>query len=277
MRKCVATLYLPPRRDADGLIESLNRVAGMDQPTYMIGDLNALHNNLTQSRTKHKNAAGNIIAHFIGKGKILHLGPDFKTYMEGGNTGTPDIILTNTKSYHNRTIERGPATSSDHLPVIMLLDCRPIRITIKPRFATNKTNWDKFKEICNEYEGKSLEGGNSESLNNEMGRLLNKIKQAKIKTTPKQTSRTIPGIVYTTDINNIILKLKHLLALIDSGYGSRDVWKEYKDKRQQLREKMIEGKQKLWDEMIEKTWIRGITGVTLKESWAERGHRVKQI
>lgn len=56
-------------------------------------------------------------------------------------------MLGNNKIVHNITIDSGPLTESDHLPIIVTLTSKAITNPILPRPNINRTDWEKFSSI----------------------------------------------------------------------------------------------------------------------------------
>ena len=110
---------------------------------YIIGDLNAHHPTIDRRRS---NNVGKAIQILIDHNKLIHIGPDFPTYISYNSTSTPDIILTNNKTYHNINITQGPTTPFDHLPILINLTAQSIHTPTIPTYVAKKANWEKFKE-----------------------------------------------------------------------------------------------------------------------------------
>ena len=90
-------------------------------PVYFAGDLNAHHQAFGYSSTDNK---GRILKDLINKGMIKHLGPEFPILV--GKSTKPDIILGNKYPYLNLAIEEGSITTSDHLPIVIKINTKPI-------------------------------------------------------------------------------------------------------------------------------------------------------
>lgn len=110
-------------------------------PTYIMGDMNAKHRTLGHNTA---NPMGKILKRLINLNKLYHLGPYFATYHDRNSATTPDIVLSNDKTYHNILIEQGPLTTSGHIPIICKLTVKPMEITTPPRYDTNNTDWEDF-------------------------------------------------------------------------------------------------------------------------------------
>lgn len=119
----LATGYQPPRRPLLP-INTLLQIFRRNILVMFTGDLNARHTIL--GHQNNPNNTGEVLATFMRRGTIQHLGPDFKTFITARATGTPDVILTNQNMVHNMCIKQGPLTTSDHIPIIVTLSASPI-------------------------------------------------------------------------------------------------------------------------------------------------------
>lgn len=70
----------------------------------------------------------------LDNNKLKYLGPQFPTYISTNSNTTPDIILGNSKIYHNYKIEQGPITASDHIPIIFTITTQAVKIPSTPRY-----------------------------------------------------------------------------------------------------------------------------------------------
>lgn len=86
------------------------------------------------------------MATFIKKGKAFHLGPNFPTYFCYNSTSSPDIAIANNKTIHNITINPGPLTTSDHIPMIITLTTETVTIPMLSTYNMWKANWSTIKE-----------------------------------------------------------------------------------------------------------------------------------
>lgn len=136
----IGTTYLPPRRNYPPR-QDINGLMQRGRPVYLIGDLNLRHPIFGHGDANNK---GRYIADQTNRGHIKHLGPDFPTLTS--RNGKPDIILANRWANLNYVIEEGPLTTSDHIPIIVTLSTRPIRLNTMPRKNLKRANWEIFKE-----------------------------------------------------------------------------------------------------------------------------------
>ena len=141
----IATTYLPPRRPYLPFTD-FHRAASQNHPTYIVGDLNARHPYL---KNKDTNNVGKGIKMFIDNNELAHIGPNFPTFYSYKSATTPDIILANNKTFHNLEITPGPVTPSDHIPILIKITSKAVKIPTATGLNTNKTNWEKYKEEIN--------------------------------------------------------------------------------------------------------------------------------
>lgn len=104
----VWTTYLPPTRPYLPFSD-IHRAMSYNNPTYLIGDFNAKHTCLGNSSN---NNVGKGLEILQGNNKPIHDGPNFTTFISGTGTGTPDVILSDNKVFHNLVIEQGPVTTT---------------------------------------------------------------------------------------------------------------------------------------------------------------------
>ena len=111
----IATSYLPPRRPYLPFTY-LHKIVSQFQPSYIIGYLNAHHPAIDN---KPANNVGKAPMMMTGFNKLKHSGPDFPTFFSHNPSSTPDIILANNKTYHNKQITPGSITPSHHIPILI--------------------------------------------------------------------------------------------------------------------------------------------------------------
>lgn len=196
---CVATGYQPPRRAQIPLNNLLN-ITRRNMPAYFFGDLNARHGVLGH---RSNNAAGRLIHNLIRDGALVHLGPDFQTYITGGRSGTPDVALANNRHLHNIHISPGSITTSDHLPVIIHLSASPIQIQAPEKYNLNRANWEAFRQDLGRMPTPEMNLRPAEDINMEMNKWFVQITRAMKKHIPKTKYRTLPHPRITEEIREI--------------------------------------------------------------------------
>ena len=92
----IATSYIPPREGCI-MFPDMYKLIRTPEPTYILADLNARHTSLGHTNT---NTVGRNIMKIITTLGAQHIGPNFPTYIGHSSLTTPDIILTNGKTYH---------------------------------------------------------------------------------------------------------------------------------------------------------------------------------
>lgn len=140
----IATLYSPPRRQYLPIGE-IKRLMQKNIPVYLLGDLNANHELFGYNRSNMK---GDIIKDLIDRGHTIHKGPFFNTLVR--QKGRPDIVLVNRYDFLDTEIIQGDVTTSDHLPIEMLISTKPIRYEKKKIKDYGNTNWDMYKQKIEE-------------------------------------------------------------------------------------------------------------------------------
>ena len=137
----LATAYLPPRR-AYVPFPDILRLAHMQQPVYLLGDLNARHR-IFNYRSNF-NTVGNALAGLINRGLWQRLGPDFDTFYARNGRSRPDSILANRRAHFNWLAVQGPLTSSDHCPIVMTLSSAPIEVPAPQKHRYSQADWPAY-------------------------------------------------------------------------------------------------------------------------------------
>lgn len=184
----VGTFYLPPRRPylpANDLVNLIN----YNRPVYIIGDFNARHRIFGHN---NNNTVGNSLQTIINSGKLIHIGPNFKTFIGNQRLTTPDRVFSNNKAALNYHLQQGPVTTSDHIPIIMKLSTSPIQIQIKERYSMKKANWLGYKTDLEDMRAPDLNNKNIEEIDKELELVHDKIIKAMEKNIPRTRYKTLP-------------------------------------------------------------------------------------
>lgn len=106
---------------------------------YFAGDLNATHTNLEHNSN---NTAGRQLNNLINANLVRFMGLDFRTYHSREATGKPDLLLGNNKTYFNYAVTQGGLSTSDHIPLIIKISTKPIKLRTNtvPAFNFRKAN-----------------------------------------------------------------------------------------------------------------------------------------
>lgn len=203
---CIGTGYQPPRRHRIPIHNIIN-IMRRNMPAYFLGDLNAKHRAFNH---QENNASGRLLYNLVREGNLIHLGPDFQTYVTRTGSGTPDIVLSNNRQMHNLQIKPGCLTTSDHLPIITLISASPIQVPAQPRFNLKKGNWEAFQAELQTVPNIQIEGQPSEEINRQMNKWFNTITNAMNKHIPKTQYRTLPHPRTTDEIRNIQIQYNTL-------------------------------------------------------------------
>ena len=214
----LATLYTPPRRPNPPVNDFL-KIANSHLPAYILADINARHYILGHNNT---NVMGTAIATLMNNNKLHHIGPTFKTYL-GRHQGTPDIILTNNRAFHNTHIQRGPLTSSDHLPVVLTLSTAPIQIPRRQkRLDLRQADWTNYRYDLQTHEIPDLQNKHIHEIDKEIDKVHISIKNAVKRNIPESTYRTLPSIHKTDRLRQIQTMFTNTIQYINI-HGPNDV------------------------------------------------------
>ena len=143
----LATCYHPPRLRHPPF-NDLDWLADHHLPVYLLADLNCHHNTFDyHSRVTDPDdkARGEIFYNqWIKSHRLIRHGPSFPTYLNRTRDGTaPDIVLSNSKIYHNHHISPMDANSSDHLAIKFTISSKPILKKVKCEHL-EKADWEGF-------------------------------------------------------------------------------------------------------------------------------------
>ena len=180
----IATTYLPPRRPYLPFPDFF-RLLNNNIPTLILGDFNCTH---TQLGNRTNNTVGKSIVSLINQGILIHLGPQFPTYISHNAATNPDKVFSNKHNYFNTLIQPGNITTSDHIPIVLTVSTKPIYVKTNERYLYNKANWDEFKDkLNNKLTIKNLENCTTQEIDNEINNWINTVKDAMNTTIPKHT------------------------------------------------------------------------------------------
>ena len=216
-------------------------------PTYILGDFNCTYTHLG-NRTN--NTVGKSLISLINQGKLLHLGPHFKTFIRSGSASSPDKIFCNKHSYLNTIIEQGNITASDHLPIIFKLSTKPFYIKQTETYRMGRADWELFKKTLDNKITKNLQNSTKEQLEHETKKWLNIVRQAMDIAIPKTTYKPIYQIHTTPEIK----QLERLYAILknnaEKNGWNRNNYREYIRIRHKLKEKCKAEYNKNWEDKI---------------------------
>lgn len=242
----IATSYLPPRRPYLPAQDFL-RLINSNKPTYIIGDFNARHRVLGHN---NNNTVGNVLHTLINSGKILHLGPNFKTFLGHKSMTTPDRVFCNSLASLNYHLKQGPLTPSDHIPLIMILSTSPIQIPISKKFHMNKANWDGFKKDVDRLIVPDLNNKYIEEIDNALEHFHRIITTAMENNIPKTNFKILPHLTTTHHIRLIQTEFNQLYQYMERFGPNRYALQRIKQLQQQMYIKYQLIKNEQWNETI---------------------------
>lgn len=243
----IATTYLPPRRSYLP-VEDFLRLANYNKPTYILGDFNARHRSFGHN---NNNNVGNSLYNLMNYGKLINLGPNFKTFIGHSSMTTPDRVFSNNKASLNYYLRQGPLTSSDHIPMIMTLSTSPIQIPTKERYLIHKANWETFKLDMNKVKEIKLDNKQLEDIDKELENFHETIKLAMKKNIPKSHYKTLPHSKIPQNIRFLQTHFIHLHNYIQINGPDLSTMHRIKQLQQQLQDSYRIQKNEEWDTLIE--------------------------
>lgn len=247
----IATLYQPPVRPYIP-IPDFTQLFRRNIPVYMLADLNANHPSLGYTRS---NAAGRQLYNLILNRTLQHIGPHFPTYTAAHANTTPDIVLTNYKTYHNTHITAGPLTTSDHTPVILTISAAPIQIPSTPRPSYSQADWDSFKtEIEDKISSSPFPTpATLEEIDDEVNKWQETILSATNKHIPTTTHRTLPAPQHSHDTKLILVQYTNLRTHIQTHGFTRQQYQRYRQLQQNLQDSLTRDANTQWSNTITQT------------------------
>lgn len=244
----IATLYLPPRRPYLPAYD-LIRLANFNRPTYILGDFNARHRIFGHN---NNNNVGKSLYTIMNLGKIIHLGPNFKTFIGHSNMTTPDRVFSNNKAALNYHLEQGPLTTSDHIPIIMTLSTSPIQIPIREKYQINKANWEGFRKDIEDLNKPILDNKTIEEIDAALDSFHEKIKTAMKNNIPQTKYKTLPHLSITDDIRNLQTQFNQLYNYINNNGQDRYLMHRIKQLQGHLQDLYRNQKKEQWNRIIQK-------------------------
>lgn len=247
----LGTGYQPPRRPWIPL-QSIMGITRRAMPAYFLGDLNAAHTAFGHNRT---NAVGRTLYDHMQDRHLMHLGPDFHTYITQGGSGTPDIILCNNRLVHNLQIRPGQLTTSDHLPIIIKIAASPIQVPAPKKYDLRRANWEAFREELSALPGVNLDGRPAAAVDTYFNRWVQNISNALDRHVPKSTHRILPHPRTTALIREIQGSYLTLLQQKDTNGGNwtREYRRQLVTLQQNLQEACKAEREEHWNTLLADT------------------------
>ncbi|KAF2362270.1 Reverse transcriptase domain [Trinorchestia longiramus] len=185
----IDTTYIPPRINYINYID-MHTLLRWKNHTYLLADMNAQHPTLGYNYTNMK---GKQIHALINKNKCIHIGPNFPTLLTHNYSTSPDIVLTNTQTFHNIRLQPGPLTPSDHTPIIATITANPIQIPIRPRPSFHNADWTQYKSLLTAHTVPQDPQPTLEEIDNHLSQLGNSHHRSLQPSNPNHHSQNNPG------------------------------------------------------------------------------------
>ena len=217
----VATNYHPPSRNYLPA-EDLDWLASHNLPVYLLADLNAHHRTFPYHGTEKKK--GKVLHDWwIKNGKLIRQGPDFPTVTHPRSLGTaPDIVLTNSRIYHNHHIKRlSHSTISDHSPIGMTISTKPILKKIHCEDIDN-ADWISFTAQLKDTSSViNLRNSDCGGVVENLKKIVSDVNEAKSAHIPMIKIRHRPFIAASAKFNRFLKILNKLNIIYNS---TKDPW-----------------------------------------------------
>ena len=251
----LCTLYIPPRHNILPM-QDLMKFIRKTIPVYIIGDMNARHPVLGYSNS---NAVGNGIRNLMQRNLIYHLGPEFDTWFRPPRKGRPDIVLGNRNVHHNISIQAGPASTSDHVPLIIKVSGKPIVIKGKEKYKIKKANWNKFKEHLEEASTKMKIANrdvNKKYIDENLEKWHKAVTSAMDIAIPRSEYKTLPHPRETKTMKKLQMQYKMINELSSRRGWTIPLRYLYNQIQEKLKEESIKNYQENWHKIIQTVEIK---------------------
>ena len=241
----IATIYQPPRRNYLPRPD-LQTILNHNQPTFIIGDLNANHRAFGSN---YENRAGRQLKGMLDDNRIEHVGPFFTTFVGHQGASTPDTVLSKNTTA-NIYLERGPPTTSDHFPIITTISHSPIQIPIRTRLDLKKAKWNELQKELQNSTAPQLQDATTGEIEEELEKWYRDIKLAFAKYVPTTSYRTVPYTGQSDGIRLLNLMLDNVTLLADQRGWDRELRTRFTEIKRELAEEWKELKRIDWERQV---------------------------
>ena len=185
------TAYIPPRTNSINSFD-FQKLISANVPILIAGDFNATHPFFNNNK-RAINHRGELLYHICKLYKLDFLGPDFNTFYSGNKKGKPDIIIGNKLlGIFNKHISQGPRVGSDHIPIQIELDTRPILIGTNDRnLDYKKAKWQPMKDRLSPINPPDLDKASPDIIDNAVNNLFEHINIATEENIPLKRYKSI--------------------------------------------------------------------------------------
>jgi len=242
----IATTYIPPRDDYINFID-FNDLLSRPHPVYLIGDLNARHRILGSS---NNNRTGRHLLTLIEQDKCQVLGPNFPTFHTHRSATSPDIAISNLKTFHNIHFKPGPLTPSDHIPIIATISANPIQIPIRPRRSFYNADWTGYRTTLSETNFPRLDSPTMDEIDDRLENWTKTVKDATDKHIPTIRHRTIPGIRKNRTIDLLEIQYQATLDYVATNGPSPDLYRHINELRSDISNEYRQLNNEKWTGLI---------------------------
>ena len=185
------TAYIPPRTNSINSFD-FQKLISANVPILIARDFNATHRFFNNNK-RAINHRGELLYHICKLYKLDFLGPDFNTFYSGNKKGKPDIIIGNKLlGIFNKHISQGPRIGSDHIPIQIELDTKPILIATNDRnLDYKKAKWQPMKDRLLPINPPDLDNASPDTIDNAVNNLFDQINIATEENIPLKRYKSI--------------------------------------------------------------------------------------
>ena len=247
-----STLYNPPAAPYLNLID-MHKLFSREEPVYFLGDLNARHRTFGHTTP---NSTGRNIDTLITENKCKHDGPFFPTLLRHNSSTSPDIILSNYKTFHNTYSYPGPMTPSDHISIVFTVSSDPIQIPIKPRQSIHKANWQQYQNDLSGLQPPTEHYPLLTDIDNHLDTWTKAVIKASEDNIPTLRYRTVPGIKPNDTIRTIQQEYDSLIWIRESMGTNLEINRQINELKHRLSEEYKRLQNECWNNLIDRLDIQ---------------------
>lgn len=245
----ILTTYVAPRQPYLHYAD-FHKALTVDRPAYLIGDLNAKNTIFGHPSTNNR---GQQLAMLTDRGHATILGPEFPTVITYRSATSPDIILGNSKTFHNYNATPGTElTPSDHNYIRMTISSSPIQIPIRPRPSLKRADWQTYRYILNQTPTVTQAPKTTDELEHLAEKWTEYVTIASNLTIPKVQYRTLPHYKQTDRTKRLQILYTDMMTEIERNGPSLERSRLLNNYRQELQTELRELSIQAWNTMVDK-------------------------